>query len=58
MIYICPVCRVKIDIDKANNKMTLLVDNTTFTFPKHPDCELAKAVADIDLSKLSKEVAR
>lgn len=49
MLYRCPVCGQKADIDKTNNKMVIEVPGS---FPEHGDCELAKPIRRIDLSKL------
>ncbi len=53
MIYQCPVCKVRADIDKEKRQLKLLVDKPVFSFPSH-DCELAKSVDKIDLTKLEK----
>lgn len=52
--YKCPTCSVVADIDKSTKKVTVFLTTATRIFPIHPDCELAKAVDAIDLSKLEK----
>ena len=52
MVYQCPQCKVKAEIDKPGNKKTLLISTPQFLFPGHPDCELAKPTGEIDLDKL------
>jgi hypothetical protein len=49
--YQCPVCGQKANIDTVTKKKEIEWDGS---FPKHPDCELAKAISKIDFSKLQK----
>lgn len=54
MIYRCPKCGAKAEVDKEKNELRLIVESNLFTFPRHADCELAKPVSQINLDKLEK----
>lgn len=59
--YRCPICGVVAEIDKGSRKMNVIVPlppplpgarHMVVSFPTHPDCELAKDVDSVNLSKL------
>ena len=48
----CPVCGMSVVIDMEKKERIIAFDGVKF--PKHGDCELAKALSKIDFSKLQK----
>lgn len=60
--YMCPTCKVVVEIDRAANKKTIFIVgiapprgmHRTLSFPSHPDCELAKPFQSMDFRRLER----
>lgn len=63
--YRCGECGVEAEIDKENRTVVIhyrpepslvavSIPPASIHFPLHPDCELAKPVGEIDVSKLER----
>jgi len=66
-LYKCPVCKTTAHVDKTTGQVVIHLPSPkipkdikartlplSLKFPSHPDCELAKPVNMIDLTKLEK----